>query len=58
MTKDLETADTIAKLVLAVSTIALFLLKAIQGPFAFSLFILSIVVLVIYAAKLLYKKIS
>lgn len=55
MIKNLETADKIVKLVLAVSVIVLFLTNVIAGPFAVALVILSFFVLIIYAARLLYK---
>lgn len=48
MTKNLETADNIAKLVLASLTIALFITGIIAGAFAVLLVILSIVIWLIY----------
>lgn len=56
MTKNLETADDIVKLVLACSTIVLFFARVIAGPFALALVFLSVLILLIYSARLLYKK--
>lgn len=51
MTKNLETADKIAKLTLSVMCLTFYALGIIQGPFARSLMILSTVVILLYAAK-------
>lgn len=56
MTRNLETADTIVKLVLATLTIALFSVNLIAGPFAFSLVVLSVLVLAIYGVRLLHRR--
>ena len=53
MTRNLETADRIAKLTLALMTVLLYFLRLIQGPFAEALLILSITVLAIYLLKVL-----
>lgn len=51
MTKNLGTADVLAKLALSVLTILSYFLDMIRGPFAVVLVVLSIVVLSIYAIK-------
>jgi hypothetical protein len=51
MQKNLETADAIAKLVLAGTTVVLFLTGAIAGPFASLLMILSVVIIAIFILK-------
>lgn len=53
MTKNLETADNIAKLVLSVSTVILFFAGVIAGPFARWLLILSFVIIGISVVKLI-----
>lgn len=53
MTKNLETADNIVKLVLSVSTVIFFFTGVIAGPFARSLVILSFVTLGIFIVKLI-----
>ena len=58
MTKNLETADTIVKLVLAIATIILFAARVITGPLAILLVLLSIIVLTVYATRLIRKKIA
>ena len=57
MTKNLETADLIAKLVLAAGTIVLFFAGVISGPFANVLAILSGVILVIFAVKVVSARV-
>jgi len=52
MTKNLETADRIAKLALASVTVILYFFRMIQGPFAEALLVLSVTVLGIYLIKL------
>jgi hypothetical protein len=52
MTKNLETADVIAKLVLSSSTVILFFAGVIAGPFAHFLVIVSALILVIFLIKL------
>ena len=56
MTKNLETADNIVKVALAGFIIVLFFTKVIAGPFAVALVVLSFLILLIYAARLLFKK--
>jgi len=51
MTKNLHTADLLAKLSLATLTILFYFIEAISGPFAVVLTSISIVVLLIYAVK-------
>lgn len=57
MTKNLETADMIVKLVLAVAVIIFYFTNLITGPFATTLLVLSIIVLVIFMAKAIYSRI-
>ena len=57
MTKNLETADTIVKLTLAITVLVLYFTSLIAGPFAKALMILSIIVLAIFAARILYTRI-
>jgi hypothetical protein len=52
MTKNLEKADTIIKLTLAITTIVLYLSGVIAGPFGQILSGLSVIVIVIYLAKI------
>jgi hypothetical protein len=56
MTKNLETADNIVKLVLSVSTVILFYAGAIAGPLARWLVILSFVIIGISVVKLIFKR--
>jgi len=56
MKRNLEKADAIVKVVLAVATIVLFLTKVIAGPFAVMLVVLSVIVLGFYLVKLAYRK--
>lgn len=51
MVKNLQTADTIVKLVLAVTTIIFYFANVISGPMAQILLILAIAVITIFAAK-------
>jgi hypothetical protein len=53
MTKNLRTADTIAKLVLSASTVVFFFAGVIGGPFARFLVILSFVTLGIFIVRLI-----
>ena len=53
MTKNLETADLIAKLVLATATVILFFAGVIVGPFAHFLVALSAVIIVIFFFRLM-----
>lgn len=52
MTRNLETADKVAKLTLASATIVLYFFRLIQGPFAEALLLLSVTVLGVYLIKL------
>ena len=56
MTKNLEAADHIVKLVLAICTIGLYLARVIAGPFAIALVVLSIIILIIFAVRLIFRK--
>jgi hypothetical protein len=51
MTKNLETVDSIAKLVLAVLVIAFYFSRVISGPLAQVLMFLAVAVIVIFAFK-------
>ena len=53
MTKNLETADVIAKLLLSASTVILFFAGVIAGPFARFLVVVSALILVIFLIKLI-----
>jgi hypothetical protein len=53
MTKNLETADKIAKVSLSLTCLIFYALKIIRGPFAHALMILSVAVIVLYVIKLL-----
>ena len=57
MTKNLEKADTIVKLLLAIGVVLFYFMEVITGPFAEALVILAIVMLLIFLAKAVYKKI-
>lgn len=54
MTKNLETADALVKLVLAIAVILLYAADVIAGPFAVLLVTLSSLVLLIYGLKMFY----
>lgn len=56
MTKNLEHADTVVKLTLAVSVIILFITGIINGPFAIALTVLSGLTIAIFAVKSLYTR--
>lgn len=56
MTKNLEAADHIVKLVLAICTIGLYLAGVIAGPFAIALVVLSLIILIIFAVRLIFRK--
>lgn len=58
MTKNLETADNIVKLVLSVSTIVLFSVGLIAGPFAEWLVVLSFFIIGIAGAKFLASRLK
>ena len=58
MTKNLETADTLVKLVLAISVILLYSADVIAGPFAVALVVLAALVLLIYAMTLFLSFLS
>jgi hypothetical protein len=57
MTRDLETADTIVKLSLAITVVIFYFAKIITGLFATALMILGVIVLAIFLAKVLYARI-
>ena len=52
MTKNLETADRIAKLMLSVLTLVLYFFGVIQGPLAITLIVLSSIVILLYIIRL------
>jgi hypothetical protein len=54
MTKNLEKADTVVKLTLAVSVIILYFMQVISGPFAQALTALSGLIVLIFVVKILY----
>jgi hypothetical protein len=56
MTKSLETADRITKLTLALMTLIFYLFDVIQGPFARTLMIVSVAVLLIYFVKIVFLR--
>jgi hypothetical protein len=56
MTKNLETADKIAKLMLSSATITLYFFDVIGGPFAKALLVLSGAVLSVYFIKTMFVK--
>ena len=56
MTKNLETADTLVKLILAISTIILYITRIISGPFAVVLLILSIAIILLHVVRVLFRK--
>jgi hypothetical protein len=58
MRKNLETADAIAKLVLAGGTIVLFFAGVIAGPFADLLAILSAAIIVIFVVKVISERLT
>lgn len=54
MTKNLETADVIVKLILSVAIMIFYFTKLITGPFATALLILAVIILVIFLVKTTY----
>jgi hypothetical protein len=52
MTKNLETADRIAKLALSLLTLVLYFFGVIRGPLAVTLIVLSIIVILLYLIRL------
>ena len=58
MTRNLDTADTLAKLLLSICTVVLYFTGVIAGPFALLLFVLSIVIISIYLIRVAYKILS
>lgn len=56
MTKNLDTADTIVKLILSVTMIISYFTNLIQGTFAFAMLILALLTLVISIARLIITK--
>lgn len=57
MTKNLETADTIVKLILAITVLVFYFTNVITGPFAQALMILAFIVVVIFVARLFFARI-
>lgn len=53
--RNLDAADTIAKLVLASGTILLFAVGLIAGPFAVALVILSVFLLLLYVTRIMLR---
>ena len=58
MTRNLDTADTLAKLLLSICTVVLYFAGIIAGPFALLLFALSMVIISIYLIGVVYKILS
>ncbi len=58
MTQNLETADRIVRIVLAVTTVVIYSIGLIQGPFAFVLFLLGWLSLVIIVVRWLTGRFS
>jgi hypothetical protein len=58
MTRNLETADKITKLTLAVATVILYFLHLIEGPFAKALLILSVGVITISIIKVMIHRLD
>ena len=56
MTRNLETADKIAKLTLSSATLTLYFLDFISGPFARALMVLSALVVGIYLIRTVFHK--
>jgi hypothetical protein len=56
MTKNLETADKIAKLALALTTLVFYFFDIINGPFATGLMLLSVMVILVYFIKSMLSK--
>ena len=56
MKKNLNTADSIVKLVLSVLVIIIYFTGVITGPFAHALLILSLIIVVIFVAKIVITK--
>jgi hypothetical protein len=54
MTKNLETADTIIKLILAITVVVFYSTHLITGPFATVLMILSVVVIIVFATRAIF----
>jgi hypothetical protein len=55
MTRNLETADRIVKLVMALMTIVLYMAGMIHGPWATALLILSVLVVLLQAIRTVYQ---
>jgi hypothetical protein len=56
MTKNLKTADMIVKLALAVAVVIFYFTKLISGPFALALMLLSIIIILIFVAQLVFAR--
>lgn len=54
MTRNLETADIIVKVVLAITVIVFYFTRIINGPFAIALLVLAVAVLLIFLAKTIW----
>ncbi|MEO5603856.1 MAG: DUF2892 domain-containing protein [Cyclobacteriaceae bacterium] len=57
MTKNLKTADTIVKLILAVTVLIFYFTRLISGPFAMALMFLSLIVILIFLIQLFFTKV-
>jgi hypothetical protein len=56
MTKNLETADRIAKVTLSLTTLIFYIVGLIEGPFAMGLMIISVTALLIYLVRIVLHK--
>lgn len=56
MTGNLETADTIVKLVLAIAVLISYFAHIITGPFATALMILSVIVVLIFVVRFIIAR--
>ncbi len=56
MTKNLETADSIVQLILAITVLVFYFTNVITGPFAKALMILAIIVVLGFVARLLFAR--
>lgn len=56
MKKNLHTADSIVKLVLSILVIVAYFTGVITGPFAHALLVLSLIILVIFIARIIIIK--
>lgn len=51
MAKNLETADTLVKLVLAITIVITYFTDLIQGPFAKALLVLALITVILYVTR-------